>query len=53
MNEPKLPNVNQQQLSMVKALLQRSGMNAEQMVRMICQQRGIDVDKFMEQFKSK
>lgn len=35
----------------VMAMLQGKGMNAEQMVRNICKQQGIDVNEFMKMLK--
>lgn len=35
----------------VMSMLQGKGMNAEQMVRNICKQQGIDVDEFMKMLK--
>lgn len=35
----------------VMAMLQGKGMNAEQMVRDICKQQGIDVNEFMKMLK--
>lgn len=35
----------------IMSMLQRRGMNAEQMVRNICKQQGIDVDEFMKMLK--
>jgi len=45
------PQVNPQQVAFVKNLLSQKGMTAEAMVRQICNQRGINVDEFMAQFK--
>ena len=45
------PQVNPQQVAFVKNLLSQKGMSAEAMVRQICNQRGINVDEFMAQFK--
>ena len=46
-----MPQVNPQQISFVKNLLSQKGMTAEAMVRQICNQRGINVEEFMQQFK--
>lgn len=46
-----MPKINQQQIQMAKAFLDGKGMTAEQAVRMICQQRGIDVNQLVNQFK--
>lgn len=46
-----MPQVNPQQVQMVKNLLSQKGMTAEALVRQICGQRGINVDEFMQQFK--
>lgn len=35
----------------IMSMLQGKGMNAEQMVRDICQKQGIDVDEFMKMLK--
>ena len=45
------PQVSQEQLSLVKQMISKKGISAEAWVRQLCQQRGIDVDEFMEQFK--
>ena len=45
------PQVNPQQIAFVKNLLSQKGMTAEAMVRQLCNQRGINVDEFMAQFK--
>ena len=42
-------NINQ--LSGIMGMLSGKGMNAEQAVRSICKERGIDVDEFMSQLK--
>lgn len=42
---------NMNQLRGVIGMLNGKGMNPEQAVRSICQQRGIDVDAFMSQLK--
>ena len=45
------PQVNAQQVSLVKNFLAKKGMSAEAAVRQICNQRGINVDEFMAQFR--
>lgn len=42
---------NMNQVRGIMGMLSGKGMNAEQAVRSICQQRGIDVDEFMSQLK--
>ena len=42
---------NMNQMRGIIGLLSGKGMNPEQAVRSICQQRGIDVDEFMSQLK--
>lgn len=42
---------NMNQLRGIMGMLNGKGMNPEQAVRSICQQRGIDVDAFMSQLK--
>ena len=42
---------NMNQIKGIMGMLNGKGMNAEQAVRSICQQRGIDVDAFMSQLK--
>ena len=39
------------QMQNVMSLLSGKGMSAEQMVRSICRERGIDVDEFMNSIK--
>lgn len=46
-----IPQVNPQQISLVKNLLSQKGITAEAWVRQLCNQRGINVDEFMQQFK--
>ena len=46
-----MPQVSQEQVSLVKNMIQQKGISAEMWVRQLCAQRGIDVDEFMEQFK--
>ena len=46
-----MPQVNKEQVNLVKGLLQKKGISAETWVRQLCAQRGINVDEFMEQFK--
>ena len=42
---------NMNQMRGIMGMLSEKGMNPEQAVRSICQQRGIDVDSFMSQLK--
>lgn len=42
---------NMNQIRGIMGMLSDKGMNPEQAVRSICQQRGIDVDAFMSQLK--
>lgn len=42
---------NMNQMRGIMGMLNGKGMNAEQAVRSICQQRGIDVDAFMNQLR--
>ena len=42
---------NMNQIKGIMGMLNGKGMNAEQAVRSICQQRGIDVDEVMSQLK--
>lgn len=42
---------NMSEVKNVMSMLQGKGMNAEQMVRNICKQQGIDVDEFMKMLK--
>ena len=42
---------NMNQIKGIMGMLNGKGMNPEQAVRAICQQRGIDVDAFMSQLK--
>lgn len=42
---------NMNQMRGIMSMLSGNGMNPEQAVRSICQQRGIDVDEFMSQLK--
>ena len=42
---------NMNQMRGIMGMLSGKGMNPEQAVRSICQQRGIDVDAFMSQLK--
>ena len=42
---------NMNQIKGIMSMLSGKGMNPEQAVRSICQQRGIDVDSFMSQLK--
>lgn len=50
-NQPQMPQFSQQQIQMAKQFLSGKNMTAEQAVRMICQQRGIDVNNLLAQFK--
>jgi hypothetical protein len=50
-NVQKTPQVNPQQVALVKNLLSQKGITAETWVRQLCAQRGINVDEFMSQFK--
>lgn len=45
-------NVNSPQMQTVMSMIQNSGMSAEQLVRQQCQQRGIDVNEFMNAVKA-
>ena len=42
---------NMNQIRGIMSMLSGKGMNPEQAVRSMCQQRGIDVDAFMSQLK--
>ena len=42
---------NMNQIKGIMSMLNGKGMNPEQAVRSICQQRGINVDEFMSQLK--
>ena len=42
---------NMNQMRGIMCMLSGKGMNAEQAVRSICKERGIDVDEFMSQLK--
>lgn len=50
-NQTKTPQFSPQQIQMAKQFLSGKNMTAEQAVRMICQQRGIDVNSLLSQFK--
>ena len=50
-NQAKGMMKNMNQIRGIMGMLNGKGMNAEQAVRSICQQRGIDVDAFMSQLK--
>lgn len=50
-NQAKSMMKNMNQLRGVMGMLSGKGMNPEQAVRSICQQRGINVDEFMSQLK--
>lgn len=47
-----VPQVSQEQISLVKDLLSKKGISAETWVRQLCAQRGINVDEFMKQFQN-
>lgn len=50
-NQAKGMMKNMNQIKGIISMLSGKGMNAEQAVRSICKQRGIDVDEFMSQLK--
>lgn len=50
-NQAKSMMNNMNQVKGIMCMLSGKGMNAEQAVRSICQQRGINVDEFMSQIK--
>ena len=50
-NQAKAMMNNLNQVRGLMGMLNGKGMNPEQAVRAICQQRGIDVDAFMSQLK--
>lgn len=50
-NQAKSMMNNMNQVKGILGMLNGKGMNAEQAVRSICQQRGINVDEFMSQIK--
>ena len=50
-NQAKAMMNNLNQVKGIMNMLSGKGMNPEQAVRSICQQRGIDVDAFMSQLK--
>nr|DAM30920.1 MAG TPA: Raf-like Ras-binding domain [Bacteriophage sp.] len=50
-NQAKSMMNNMSQVKGIMGMLSGKGMNAEQAVRSICQQRGINVDEFMSQIK--
>lgn len=50
-NQAKSMMNNMSQVKGIMGMLSGKGMNAEQAVRSICQQRGINVDEFMSQLK--
>lgn len=50
-NQAKSIMNNMSQVKGIMGMLSGKGMNAEQAVRSICQQRGINVDEFMSQLK--
>ena len=45
------PNFSPDQIRLVKDMIAKKGISAEMWVRQICNQRGIDVEEFMKQFK--
>lgn len=51
LNKAKSMMNNMGEVKNVMSMLQGKGMNAEQMVRNICKQQGIDVDEFMKLLK--
>lgn len=51
LNKAKSMMNNMDEVKNVMSMLQGKGMNAEQMVRNICKQQGIDVDEFMKLLK--
>lgn len=50
-NQAKSMMNNMNQVKGIMGMLSGKGMNAEQAVRSICQQRGINVDEFISQIK--
>ena len=50
-NQAKAMMNNLNQVKGIMGMLNGKGMNAEQAVRSICKQRGINVDEFMSQLK--
>ena len=50
-NQAKAMMNNLNQVKGIMSMLNGKGMNPEQAVRSICQQRGINVDEFMSQLK--
>lgn len=46
-----MQNANSPEMQMVSQMLRGKGMSAEAMVRMICNQKGINVDSFMQSIK--
>lgn len=50
-NQAKSMMNNMNQVKGIMGMLSGKGMNAEQAVRSICKQRGINVDEFMSQLK--
>ncbi len=50
-NQAKSMMQNMNQVKGIMGMLSGKGMNPEQAVRSICQQRGINVDEFMSQLK--
>lgn len=41
--------INQSQINLIKNMLSGKGITAEQMVRSLCEQRGIDVNSLLKQ----
>lgn len=50
-DQRKIPQIDQNQIQMAKQFLSGKNMTAEQAVRMICQQRGINVNDLLARFK--
>lgn len=50
-NQPQMPNISKEQISLVKNMIAGKGISAEAWVRQLCAQRGINVEEFMQQFK--
>lgn len=51
MSDQQIPKIDQQQIRLIQSLMALKGISAEEMVRDICKQRGIDVDAFMKQIE--
>lgn len=47
-----MQNANSPQMRMAKQFLNEKNINAKQAVEMLCKQKGIDVNSFMEQINS-